>query len=315
MRADGRGWARRIAPLATFLIGTQSADEVIDKIMRHPTGTKLYLMAPLEIQVGEKYETLWDEIRAGGYPRMRVDRQTYSVDEPPTIDRRRKHTVEVLIDRIVVRAGFPLGGLPGSIETCLLAMGKGMLHIAYPADDVPEQKWRNEIHSQHFACDRCGRSFEPLTPHSFSFNSSLGWCPTCEGLGVQSGANPAALIHDPKLTLAEGAVGIWPNVELPMFAAMLAALSAKLGVPTDVPFEHFSARQRRTILHGSGDEWIDVAKPGVKGSTCEFRLPIQGIVPGPRRSGPLVGGRLPRQAGASHRRSGMFDLRRQPPAR
>ena len=85
--------------------------------------------------------------------------------------------------------------------------------MAYPADDVPEPKWRTEIHSQHFACDRCGRSFEPLTPHSFSFNSPLGWCPACEGLGVQTGANPAALLRDPKLTLAEGAVGLWPDVE------------------------------------------------------------------------------------------------------
>ena len=263
-------------PACDIPIGTQSADEIIDKIMAEPPGTKLYLMAPLDIQVGEKYETLWDEIRAGGYPRMRVDRQTYSVDEPPTIDRRRKHLIEVVIDRIAVRPDAR-SRIAGSVETAL-AKGKGMLHIAYPSDDVPEPKWRTEIHSQHFACDRCGRSFEPLTPHSFSFNSSLGWCPTCEGLGVQSGANPAALIHDPKLTLAQGAVGIWPSVELPMFTAMLAALSAKLGVPTDVPFEHFSARQRRTILHGGGDEWIDVAKPGVKGSTW-FRFQYKGLYP------------------------------------
>ena len=167
----------------------------------------------------------------------------------------------MLIDRIVVRPDAR-SRIAGSVETAL-AKGKGMLHIAYPADDVPEQKWRTEIHSQHFACDRCGRSFEPLTPHSFSFNSPLGWCPTCEGLGVQSGANPAALIHDPKLTLAQGAVGIWPAVSEPMFAAMLSALSTKLGVPTDVPFEHLSARQRRTVLYGSGDEWIS-AQQGFK---------------------------------------------------
>ncbi len=243
-------------PACEIPIGTQSADEIIDKIMSEPEGTKLFLMAPLEIRVGEKYETLWDEIRAGGYPRMRVDQQTYSVDEPPAIDRRRKHLVEVVIDRIIVRADAR-SRIAGSVESAL-ALGKGVVHVAYPTDDVPEPKWRTEIHSQHFACDRCGRSFEPLTPHSFSFNSPLGWCPACEGLGVQAGANPAALIHDPKLTLAQGAVGIWPSVEQPMFVAMLAALSAKLGVPTDVPYERLSARQRRTILHGSGEEWIEV---------------------------------------------------------
>ena len=70
-------------------------------------------------------------------------------------------------------------------------MARGVLHIAYVSDDVPEPRWRTEVHSQHFACDHCGRSFERLTPHNFSFNSPLGWCPTCEGLGIQAGANPA----------------------------------------------------------------------------------------------------------------------------
>ena len=275
-------------PACEIPIGTQSADEIVEKIMAEPEGTKLFLMAPLDIQVGEKYETLWDEIRAAGYPRMRVDRESYSVDEPPVIDRRRKHLVEVVIDRIVVRPDSR-SRIAGSIETAL-SLGKGVLHLAYAADDVPEPKWRTEIHSQHFACDRCGRSFEPLTPHSFSFNSPLGWCPTCEGLGVQAGANPAALIHDPKLTLAQGAVGIWPAVDQLMFAAMLTALSAKLGVPTDVSFEQFSARQRRTILHGSGDEWIDVghavraagktsnAKSGTH-SVPYFRFQYKGLYP------------------------------------
>ena len=112
---------------------------------------------------------------------MRVDGQTYSVDEPPQIDRRRKHLVEVVIDRAVVRPDAR-ARIADTVENAL-ALGKGVLHVAYPEDDVPEPKWRTRVHSQHFACDRCGRSFEPLTPHSFSFNSSLGWCPSCEGLG------------------------------------------------------------------------------------------------------------------------------------
>ncbi len=84
-------------------IGTQTSDEIIDKVMAHPAGTRLYLMAPMEIVVGEKYEALWDEIRAAGYQRMRVDGLTYAIDEPPTIDRRRKHAVEVIVDRATVR--------------------------------------------------------------------------------------------------------------------------------------------------------------------------------------------------------------------
>jgi excinuclease ABC subunit A len=246
-------------PACDSPIGTQTADEIVDKLMAEPDGTKLYLLAPMEIAVGEQYDTLWDEVRAGGYPRMRVDGQTYSVDEPPTIDRRRKHRVEVLIDRVTVKSDAR-SRIAGSVESAL-SIGRGVLHVAYPAEDVPEPRWRNEIHSQHFACDQCGRSFEPLTPHSFSFNSPLGWCPACEGLGTQAGANPAALVHDPKLTLAEGAIRLWPAVEQRTFAAMLSALSAAADVPVDVPFAQLSARQRRTILHGGGDLWIDVPRP------------------------------------------------------
>ncbi len=262
-------------PSCDLPIGTQSADEIIDKIMAEPEGMKLYLLAPLDVQVGEKYETLWEDLRATGYPRVRIDRETFSVDEPPNIDRRRKHLVELVIDRIVVRADIR-SRIGDSVETAL-SKGKGVLHIAYPADDVPEAKWRTEIHSQHFACDHCGRSFEPLTPHSFSFNSPLGWCPSCEGLGTQSGANPAALLHDPKLSLAQGAVAIFPPVGQPMFAAMLVALSTKLNVPADVPFDQLSARQRRTIMHGGGDDWIDVPLPGepvAAGSRAAAQSPL-----------------------------------------
>ncbi len=177
-------------PACNVPIGTQSADEIIEKLMAEPEGTKLYLMAPLEVRVGEKYETLWEEMRASGYQRMRIDGATISIDDPPTIDRRRKHDVEVIVDRIAVRPDAR-SRIAGSVETCL-SQGKGVIHIAYPVDDAPEHRWRTETHSQHFACDQCGRSFEPLTPHSFSFNSPLGWCPECEGLGTQLGANPVS---------------------------------------------------------------------------------------------------------------------------
>jgi len=240
-------------------IGTQSADEVIAKIMDHPEGTRLYLMAPLEIHVGEQYEALWEEIRASGYVRVRVDGRTYSIDEVPKIDRRRRHTVEVVIDRLVIRPDAR-GRVADTAENAL-ALGRGVLHVAYPDPDVPEPDWAVQVHSQHFACDRCGRSFEPLTPHSFSFNSSLGWCPACEGLGMQTGANPTALLRDPELTLAEGAVGLWPAVDGPIFPLMLEAFARGTGVPTDVPFAELAGKHRRLVMRGTGEKWFDVYPP------------------------------------------------------
>ena len=220
-------------PACDLPVGTQTADEIIDKIMQRPAGTRLYLLAPLEVEVGEKYETLWEEMRAGGYVRVRIDGQTHTLDQPPQIDRRRKHQVEVVIDRVTVR---PDGRsrIAESVENAL-AKGRGVLRVTEPCDDAPEVNWPVEVHSQHFACQQCGRSFEPLSPHNFSFNSPLGWCPACEGLGVQTGTNPAALLRDPKLTLAQGAVGLWPGASNRLFGLMLESFPAQPAYPPTFP--------------------------------------------------------------------------------
>jgi excinuclease ABC subunit A len=132
-----------------------------------------------------------------------------------------------------------------------------MLHVAHVDDSRPEADWKVERYSQHFACDRCGRSFEPLNPHHFSFNSPLGWCPACEGLGVQKGASLALLIRDPKLTLREGAVAAWPSVaENPTFLVFAEALARHVGFSVDTPYEQLEPAHQRAILHGTGDAWI-----------------------------------------------------------
>ncbi len=266
-------------PSCDLPVGTQTADQVIDKVMAYPAGTRLYLLAPLEVQVGERYESLWQEMKAAGYARIRVDGQTYSLDEAPSIDRRRKHQVEVVVDRIQVR---PDGRrrVADSVESAL-ALGRGVVQVALVDERLPEPRWTVEIHSQHFACHRCGRSFEQLAPHHFSFNSALGWCPGCEGLGWQLGAQPAALLRDPQLSLAEGAVALFPEAEQPLWQAMLRALAAHTGVPLDLPFERLSARHRRIVFHGCGDDWIDVPQPGRKSADADpqFRFQFKGLYP------------------------------------
>ena len=110
-----------------------------------------------------------------------------------------------------------------------------------------------------------------LGPHNFSFNSALGWCPACEGLGTQTGANPAALLRDPKLSLADGALMVWPDVGMDVSQRMLAALSTQTGIPLDVPYERLSPRQRRTVLYGTGDAWIAVEGAWEQGSGVRER--------------------------------------------
>ncbi len=281
-------------------IGTQSADEIIAKVMDHPAGTRLYLMAPLSIQVGEQYETLFEEVRSTGYVRIRIDGVTHSIDDPPKIDRRRKHEVEVVVDRVTVRPDAR-SRIADSVENAL-SLGHGVMHTAEPDDEVSEPNWPVKVHSQHFACDQCGRSFEPLSPHNFSFNSSLGWCPDCEGLGSETGTNPAALLHDPKLTLAEGAVALWPNVGSQLFEAMLKSFSAATGVSIDIPYDQLGAKHRRLILHGTADRWFTVEKKKTKGPKEKglelfsgFRFQYKGLYPALKeasRISPSFRGRL-----------------------
>ncbi|MBO0697528.1 MAG: excinuclease ABC subunit UvrA, partial [Zavarzinella sp.] len=249
-------------PYCQLPIGTQSADEIIERVLSLPEGTKLYLMAPVERKGQETYDTLFDDIRRAGYVRMRVDGRSYSLDEPPQVDHRRKHLVEVIVDRNVVRPNTRTR-IAEAVEQAL-ALGKGVMHIARVDADVDETKWKVERFSQHLACDNCGRSYEALNPHNFSFNSPLGWCPSCEGLGVQHGANTALLIRDPKLSLRDGAIAAWPPLDgSNRFLAFAEAVARFGGFSLDTPFAELAPQHQRIILHGTGDDWVPLSKgPG-----------------------------------------------------
>jgi excinuclease ABC subunit A len=259
-------------PNCQIPIGTQTADEIIDRILSLVEGSKLYLMAPLERRGQEKYDALFDEVRRSGFVRMRVDGKSHNVEEPPAIDHRRKHLVEVVVDRVVVRSNQRTR-IADAVEACL-DLGRGVLHVAHVEDGKPEPDWRVERFSQHFACDRCGRSFEPLNPHHFSFNSPLGWCPTCEGLGVQQGASPALLIRDPRRSLRDGALAAWPDLnDNPTFLRFAEALERHEGFSLDTPFEELTTPQQHAILHGTGEAWIDLE------SSAGVRFQYKGLFP------------------------------------
>src|SRR5437588_6821860 len=213
--------------------------------MHLPEGTKLYLLAPIERRGQEKYDAIFEEVKRSGFVRMRVDNRSFSVSEPPAIDHRRKHVVEVVVDRLVVRHS-QRGRLADAVEAAL-DLGRGVMHVAHVDSQRPEEQWKVERFSQHYACDRCGRSFEPLNPHHFSFNSPLGWCPACEGLGAQKGANPAVLVRDVRLSLRAGALAAWPPLraagaaedhpEAQAFTRFAEALARHGGFSLDTPFE------------------------------------------------------------------------------
>ncbi|MCX7699805.1 MAG: excinuclease ABC subunit UvrA, partial [Gemmataceae bacterium] len=245
-------------PTCDLPVGTQTADEIIDKVLALPEGTKLYLLAPVERRGQEKYDAIWEEIRRSGFMRIRVDGRTYSLESPPAIDHRRKHQVEIVVDRVVVNAERR-SRIADAVEQALTA-GRGVMLIAYVESDKDETQWRVDRFSQHLACAQCGRGFEPLNPHHFSFNSPLGWCRVCEGLGVQQGANWNLLIRDPSRSIREGAIAAWPDLtpEQP-FTQFAEALARFVGFSLDAPFSSLDAAHHRAILHGTGDVWIPLA--------------------------------------------------------
>ncbi len=251
----------RHCPNCNRAVGTQTADEIVDKVLSLPEGSKLYIMAPLERSGQEKYDTLWEEIRRAGYTKMRVDGKSYGIDEPPAIDHRRKHAVEVVIDRNVVKPGTRTR-IAEAVEQAL-DLGRGVMHIAHVEADKDEPKWRVEKFSQHLACEHCNLSFEPLNPHNYSFNSPLGWCPTCEGLGFQRGANQNLLIGDTALSLRKGAITAWPTLEAgSAWLPFAEALAKHSGFDLDTPYEKLAPEHQRAITHGTGEVWISLsAKP------------------------------------------------------
>jgi excinuclease ABC subunit A len=260
-------------PECQLPIGTQTSEEIIDKLMLLPDGVRVYLMAPIQRDQVDDYETLWGELRRSGFVRMRVDGVTYEIDRPPAIDRRRRHAVEVIVDRAVIRHN-QRSRIADSVEAAL-ELGRGVLHLAHVDPDSDERQWKVERFSQHFACDRCGRSFEELTPNHYSFNSPIGWCPACEGLGVQAGAGPSAISDRPELSLRQGAISVWPNLFDPdnPLVVVLEALARRVGFSLDDPFEELRPEHKRAILYGARDEWIDL------GDGLGTRFQYKGIFP------------------------------------
>ncbi|MGC8644596.1 MAG: excinuclease ABC subunit UvrA, partial [Isosphaeraceae bacterium] len=240
-------------------------------------------MAPLERRDGETFEQLWDELKASGFARVRVDKKPVNLDSPPKLSVRRKHKVEVVVDRLVVRRSTR-SRLADSVESAL-DLGKGVIHVAKVGDEANEARWPVDRYSQHRSCDRCGRSFEELSPHHFSFNSPLGWCPVCEGLGTQQGANPAVLVADPRRGLRAGAVHVWPSfAESPLFARMIEALAGAEGIDLDAPWDDLEGRLRRIILHGAGETWYDVPADEKNGQPG-FSFQYKGLFPAIEEAG------------------------------
>ncbi len=268
-------------PDCHIAVETQTTDDVIDKLLAHPADTRLLILAPQEVTVGQQYPKLWERLREQGFRRVRVDGTTYTLDDVPEIDRRRKHTVEVVLDRLTM-GSITRSRVADSVEAAF-DMGQGVIRAAVVDENRPETEWQVTPYSLFRACGQCGRSFEELSPQNFSFNSPLGWCETCEGLGVQQGTNLSLLISDQTRTLEQGAIAAWPDpATRPLFRRMLQAMSAEFRLPLDVPFSQLDAQQQRLVLYGTGDKWMALPEEEAATVTTKKRKPQKQGADAPR---------------------------------
>ncbi len=248
-------WARvgePHCPKCHLRIGTQTSDEIVDRVMGLGEGSRWSLCAPVEPAMGETWPVLLSRSKSQGYIRARIDGEIVELMDDVKIDAKRRHTVELVVDRIVINAKSR-GRIAESVEHGL-ALGQGVLLVV--GEDEASRKSELRF-SQHLSCEKCGASYEELTPHHFSFNSRLGWCERCEGLGIQRGTSDQAVIVRPGESILSGAIAGWESVEKrPLLRAMLIALAKAIGFDAETPVLKLTATQRHALLWGLGDRWI-----------------------------------------------------------
>ncbi|MGN6135658.1 MAG: excinuclease ABC subunit UvrA, partial [Aureliella sp.] len=233
-------------------VTTQTAEQVAATIMKYPAGTRLLLAAPLEWQPTQAPADLWQELRLAGLQRVRVAGRTYSIESPPRLNATANNDLQVVVDRVVV-SPENRARIAESVELAL-SRGAGVMFAIESDDAIEEPQWKVVRHSQHLACQQCGQSLEPLTPHAFSFNTPLGWCESCEGLGTQTGTDPNLLVDFGRSILA-GGLRQFPSGLSGIAFEMVSALAKAFGMPLDAPLEKFTGAQRRALFYGTGERW------------------------------------------------------------
>jgi excinuclease ABC subunit A len=260
-------------------ISRQSAEEIVEQIQRAGEGSRLMILAPLVRGRKGWHEDVISSARQQGYVRVRVDGEVYEIEEVPKLDKRRKHTIEVVVDRIALREGISTR-LTDSVETAL-KVGEGLVLVL----TAEGKGWKETLYSENNACVDCGISFEELQPRHFSFNSPYGACPVCHGLGSMLVFDEDLVVPDPARSLEDGAIRAWRyggrRVTM-YYRRMLKALGKHYKFDLDTPWEELPKTLREIILHGSGEEEIEFAF-WRGGAYHKYVKPFEGVIPNMER--------------------------------
>ncbi|HEC05139.1 MAG TPA: excinuclease ABC subunit UvrA [Thiothrix sp.] len=249
----------------------QTVSQMVDVVMALPEGSKLMLLAPVVRNRKGEHVQLFEELRSDGYLRVRIDGTIYEIDDVPKLELRKKHTIEVVVDRIKVRDDLQLR-LAESFET-ILRLSDGLAKVAWMEDTGQEEL----LFSAKFACSECGYSLSELEPRLFSFNSPNGACDTCDGLGVHQYFDTERVVSKAKLSIAKGAIRGWDQRNH-YYHQLITSLADHYGFDVDTPYEKLPKKIQKILLYGSGRTSIEFTYVGQKGQMYQRKHPFEGIV-------------------------------------
>jgi len=257
----------------------QTISQMVDQVLTLPEGTKIMLLAPVVRGRKGEHLHLFQQLRSQGFVRVRINGVITDLDDVPALEKNKKHTIEVVVDRFKVRPDVQQR-LAESLETCT-QVSDGLAIIA-PMDDDDEHLTEELIFSARFACPICGYNISELEPRIFSFNNPAGACPSCDGLGAKQFFDPKKVIASPELTLAEGAIKGWDRRNVYYFH-LLQSLASHYQFDIDTPFKDLPKDVQQKILYGSEGESIKFNYLNTRGDIVHRNHPFEGVIPNMER--------------------------------
>jgi excinuclease ABC subunit A len=252
-------------------VSGQSAEQIVEQVLGLPEGTRFTIDAPVVRGRKGEFRDLFEELRADGYTRVKVDGEQHMIEEVPALDKQIRHTISVVIDRLVMKTGLR-PRLTDSVETAL-RLAEGLVEIAEVDGQV-------RTYSERFACPECGISLPELAPRIFSFNSPHGACPHCTGLGMQREIDPDLIVPDPTLSIAEGALVPWTVINTNFYEQVIQAIAERYEINLETAWQDLPESERDLFLEGTGDEKIYVSYRNRMGRKRSYMLAFEGIVQG-----------------------------------
>ncbi|MDR9459134.1 MAG: excinuclease ABC subunit UvrA [Dehalococcoidia bacterium] len=254
-------------------ISQQTLQQIVDALLKLPTEASIIIMAPLIKDRKGEHQGVFDDLRKAGYVRVRVDGNIYDLAEDFDLDRYKQHTIETVVDRLIIDGSDQRGRLADSVETALKLGGGVVLVKVIDAEEL--------LFSEHFACVHCGISLGEIEPRTFSFNSPHGACSSCTGLGVKMEIDPELVLPNKKLSIAEGAIRPWTRASSmsPWYTSMLESLARKYGFSIDVPVKNLTPEQLSIVLYGSGSQLVTLKHETQLGRTYQYDSTFEGVIP------------------------------------